>query len=286
MLAAPSINPVVIASTWAAFSGDRTGLDGLTSYQMVTLRVGLAFITAFVVGMVVSAMERKHGVAALIKPVQGGRRHEHAHDHGHKHDHGHAHHHVHAHTHTHREEHSHGPDCPECPGDNGGKSLPVVESAVTPAAKKVSWRQRLINISETSLHDFIDITCFLILGAFLASLVRVFNVLDYAPNLSNAFVAVPVMMGLAVLLCLCSEADAFVAANLVQVSAAQASSAIQIPLAGKLAFLVLGPMLDLKLYFMYTRVFRTRLIWTIIPCVVVLVFSLTLLTGFLDWAAR
>ena len=73
------------------------------------------------------------------------------------------------------------------------------------------------------------------------------------------------MMGLAVLLCLCSEADAFVAASFITLRPS-----------AKLAFLVLGPMLDLKLYMMYTRVFRQRLIWTIICCVViqVLVYSL------------
>ena len=42
--------------------------------------------------------------------------------------------------------------------------------------------------------------------------------------------------------------------------------------AAKLAFLVLGPMLDFKLYFMYTRVFQTRLIWTIFLSVIVQVF--------------
>ena len=49
----------------------------------------------------------------------------------------------------------------------------------------------------------------------------------------------------------------------------------------KLAFLVLGPMLDLKLYMMYTRVFRPRLIWTIILCVVVQVFLYTLIVHYL-----
>src|SRR5262249_31316285 len=69
------------------------------------------------------------------------------------------------------------------------------------------------------------------------------------------------MMGMAVLLCLCSEADAFVAASytLLRPSA-------------KIAFLVLGPMLDLKLYFMYTRVFKPRLIWTIFTAVAIQVF--------------
>ena len=54
-----------------------------------------------------------------------------------------------------------------------------------------------------------------------------------------------------------------------------------LPSAAKLAFLVLGPMLDFKLYMMYTRVFRPRLIWTIISCVVVQVFCYSLLTYFL-----
>lgn len=83
-------------------------------------------------------------------------------------------------------------------------------------------------------------------------------------------VAIAAMMGMAVLLCLCSEADAFVAASFVT-----------LPSAAKLAFLVLGPMLDLKLYLMYTRVFRPRLIWTIIPAVVSLVFLLSVAVHYL-----
>ena len=74
--------------------------------------------------------------------------------------------------------------------------------------------------------------------------------------------AILLMMSFAVLLCLCSEADAFVAAAFDPIW----------PPASKIAFLVLGPMLDLKLYLMYTRVFRPRLIFTIIGCVVSQVF--------------
>ena len=50
--------------------------------------------------------------------------------------------------------------------------------------------------------------------------------------------------------------------------------------AAKLAFLVLGPMLDLKLFMMFTRVFRFRLIWTIILCVVVQVFFYSVLVHY------
>jgi uncharacterized membrane protein YraQ (UPF0718 family) len=51
-------------------------------------------------------------------------------------------------------------------------------------------------------------------------------------------------------------------------------------ISAKLAFLVLGPMLDLKLLLMYTRVFRPRLIATIVICVVVQVLFVCLLVHF------
>jgi uncharacterized membrane protein YraQ (UPF0718 family) len=288
MLAAPIINPVVIASTWAAFSGDRsveTGGDGLTSIQMVSLRVGMAYLVAVTVGLIVNRRQARLGIASLVQPMvtsRLARLHEHEHEeadereargeqhhhagcgHEHSHEHGehceHGHHHDHGHEHRHDHGHEH--------HEHAVSSLPLSkESSVgAEAASGKSWTQRLMNISETSLRDFVDITCFLILGAILAAAVQTFRVMDAASAFtSNPLLAAPAMMGLAVLLCLCSEADAFVAANL-----------IAIPLAGKIAFLVLGPMLDLKLYLMYTRVFRTRLIWTIIPCVATLVLILSI----------
>jgi uncharacterized membrane protein YraQ (UPF0718 family) len=147
----------------------------------------------------------------------------------------------------------------------------VRHSGLEPDTQRKTVFQRLVSISETALRDFVDILAFLILGAILAALFQTFRVMEYIPALSsNPVLSIPIMMLLAVLLCLCSEADAFVAANL-----------IQIPLGGKIAFLVLGPMLDLKLYLMYTRVFKTRLIWTIIPPVVICVFILSLAAQYL-----
>ncbi len=83
----------------------------------------------------------------------------------------------------------------------------------------------------------------------------------------HAILAIGLMMLLAVLLCLCSEADAFVAASFITLRPS-----------AKLAFLVLGPMLDLKLYLMYTRVFRPRLIYTIFLSVIVQVFIWSYIT--------
>ncbi len=53
-----------------------------------------------------------------------------------------------------------------------------------------------------------------------------------------------------------------------------------------IAFLVLGPMLDLKLLFMYTRVFRRKLIVNIIVPVVIIVATLSLIVHFLNQAGR
>lgn len=117
--------------------------------------------------------------------------------------------------------------------------------------------QRLSNISETALHDFVDITVFLILGAALASMVKLYVGPEQVTTIGREqpALAVLAMMGLAVLMCLCSEADAFVAASFTELTTAP-----------KLAFLVLGPMLDLKLLMMYTRVFRPRLIAVLVVC--------------------
>jgi uncharacterized protein len=150
--------------------------------------------------------------------------------------------------------------------------LPLVDDDNGTSAPRRSWFQKVGNISETALHDFVDITVFLILGAVLAALSRLFLAHDQMQRLALSYpgLSILIFMGLAILLCICSEADAFIAASFRAV-----------PAAPKLAFLVLGPMLDLKLYMMYTRVFRPRLIWTIIPCVVVQVLVYSLLVHFL-----
>ncbi len=297
MLAAPIINPVVIGSTWAAFSGDRSKKDGLTSVQMVTLRVSMGFVTAFVAASVVEAVARRRNINDLILIAPRARnlhfadsndhKNAHHHDHGdgpcpHHHDHdGHAHQPALAHASAAHGEQSLAREASAEAESNdpvGGVSVKATPSPSTaqesPSGMNNSSRsvaQRLIHISDTALHDFVDITTFLILGAILASLFQTLRVIDYLPVLeANPLVAIPVMMLVAVILCLCSEADAFVVANM-----------IPIPLGGKLSFLVLGPMMDIKLYLMYTRVFRTRLIWTIIPVVVASVFILSIIGHYL-----
>src|SRR5262249_853873 len=133
--------------------------------------------------------------------------------------------------------------------------LPVVEPEDFQAEPR-SLYQRLSNISETAVHDILDITFYLVVGGLLAASIREARVVDDigpATVRDNVPVAIGGMMLLAFLVTLCSEADAFVASTFTLLGPAP-----------KLAFLVLGPMLDLKLFLMYTRVFRPRLMALII----------------------
>lgn len=136
-------------------------------------------------------------------------------------------------------------------------SLNVLDA---PAAEpKKPLMTRLSNISGTALNDFVDITVFLIIGSAISALVRVDpNTVGQLEAISRdqPLLAIPLMMAMAFVMCLCSEADAFLA-----------SSFVGMGISARLAFLVFGPMLDIKLLLMYTRVFRWKLIGVIVSCV-------------------
>jgi uncharacterized membrane protein YraQ (UPF0718 family) len=76
------------------------------------------------------------------------------------------------------------------------------------------------------------------------------------------FGATIVMMGLAYVLSLCSEADAFIAASFKSL----------FPTASILAFLVYGPMIDLKNTIMLLSVFRARFVLVLLVLITSVVF--------------
>jgi uncharacterized membrane protein YraQ (UPF0718 family) len=73
---------------------------------------------------------------------------------------------------------------------------------------------------------------------------------------------------LAVVLSICSEADAFVAASLQEFS-----------LTARLAFLVVGPMIDLKLFAMQAGVFGRRFALRFAPATFTLAVLVSMLVG-------
>jgi uncharacterized membrane protein YraQ (UPF0718 family) len=139
--------------------------------------------------------------------------------------------------------------------------LPMVE------ADGETWQplgQFLVNVAKTALHDFTDVIVLLIVGALLAAGVRafIFSGEQLGQTMAYPPLAIAIMIVVAFLITLCSEADAFVAAAL----------APPMKPAALLAFLVFGPMIDVKIFLMYTRVFRPRLIFIIICSVALQVF--------------
>ncbi|MEU4423815.1 permease [Actinoplanes sp. NPDC024001] len=97
-------------------------------------------------------------------------------------------------------------------------------------------------------HDVVHAGGFLVLGAAAAATINVLVPEAWLQTLaSNPVLSVLALAVLAVLLSICSEADAFVAASLSQFS-----------LTSRLVFLVVGPMVDLKLISMQAGVFGRR----------------------------
>jgi uncharacterized protein len=94
-------------------------------------------------------------------------------------------------------------------------------------------------------HDVMHAGGFLVLGAAAAATINVVVPQAWLQSLAgDPVLSVLALAGLAVLLSICSEADAFVAASLSQFS-----------LTSRLVFLVVGPMVDLKLISMQAGVF-------------------------------
>ena len=102
--------------------------------------------------------------------------------------------------------------------------------------------------SEAARHDFLQAASYLVLGAAAAAALRVMVPDWIFEHLAgHLLLGVLTMAVLAVVLALCSEADAFVAASLTM-----------LPLVPRLVFLVVGPAVDVKLSAMQAGTFGRR----------------------------
>ena len=118
------------------------------------------------------------------------------------------------------------------------------------ASSALPLPRRLVGAMESGVRDFMDVMVYFILGAGVASAFgTAVNQELFLPLSLDDRLAIPAMMTLAGLLSLCSSSDAFIAATFVA-----------FPAVAKLAFLVFGPMMDLKLAFIYSAVFTRRFV--------------------------
>ena len=121
----------------------------------------------------------------------------------------------------------------------------------------------------TATHDFLHAGGFLVIGGLFAAALNVLVPQQWLAAVADQpILSVLVLALLAVILSICSEADAFVAASLTEFS-----------LTAKLAFLVVGPMVDLKLISLQAGTFSSKFATRFAPATFVLAVLFSMLVG-------
>lgn len=121
-----------------------------------------------------------------------------------------------------------------------------------------------------SIDEFFDTGRYLVFGCLFASLVQVYIPTSILTRIGhNPFTAILLMMLLAFLLSLCSEADAFIGASLLTTFG----------FAPIIAFLVIGPMIDIKNLIMMKHSFKTSFILQFIGIISAVITLYSLLLG-------
>lgn len=186
LLAAPVLNPIVIASTYAAFG----------SSPVFWGRLGLTLLVAVSTGFIFSLQPDTAQLLRVAPPV--------------------------------------------LVQQNLSAPVDVVKPALG-----VRLRRMLVIAGD----EFFEMGRYLVIGAGLAALMQTFLPQSLLLNVSQGpVISVLVMILTAVLLSVCSTVDAFIA---LAFSGVFSSGAV-------LAFLVYGPMVDIKSTLMFLRVFRRR----------------------------
>lgn len=201
LLAAPVVNPIVIASTWVAFGGD---------WRIVAWRLGLTIVIAVAIGGIVAL----HPSPRQLLADQVAASHAHGHD----------------------------------PTGGPGERL-----------RALLWH---------SGAEFVEMSRYLILGALLAAMLQTVVPRPALLALGDwPVAAILAMIALGVVLSICSTVDAFIALTF----------AGSFNTGALLAFLVFGPMIDIKSTLMFLTIFRRRLV----AIIVLLAFQMVLLATLL-----
>jgi uncharacterized membrane protein YraQ (UPF0718 family) len=116
----------------------------------------------------------------------------------------------------------------------------------------ISGSDKLVLAMRTAMRDFLETAMYFTIGVAITAVFKAYVTEDLILLFNqNEVTGIGLMMVLAFVLSLCSTSDAFIAAN------------FPVPQSAKLAFLVFGPMMDVKLVFMYLSVFRSKFVISI-----------------------
>lgn len=140
-----------------------------------------------------------------------------------------------------------------------------------PPGQRLPGHSAWVVFTDTARHDLVSSGGFLVLGGLTAAALNVLVPASWMASLTGqVLLGILVMALLAVVLALCSEADAFVAASL---------SAV--PLLPRLVFLVVGPVVDVKLIALQAGAFGRGFASRFAPVTFVVAIGCAVLAGVL-----
>ena len=238
MLTAPIINPIVIFSTFIAFSD---------SWRFVFFRVIGSLFVAVVVGIWLAYGYQKNPLKSVDAVVNLPNHHHEHHHHEDYHDHHHEHHHE---------------ASERLSVDSSTGAVNMACALPRETMKPASFIKKISSVLQHSIDEFFDTGRYLMIGAFIASALQVYLPTRIMLTLgSTKLLAILVMLLLAVIMSLCSEADAFIGASLLSLFG----------VAPVIAFLVFGPMVDIKNLLMMKRYFGGKFILQLVVLIAALV---------------
>lgn len=134
---------------------------------------------------------------------------------------------------------------------------------------------RLVGAMRSGMKDFVDVAVYFTIGVCLTAMFNIMQV-DYYEQInsyaSDPYKGTALLMVLAFVLSVCSTSDAFLAASLGSFS-----------YASKMAFMIFGPMLDVKLLFLYQTVMRKTFLVVFCLGLFVGVGAICILWSHWDW---
>lgn len=242
LLSVPIVNPISIMATYYAFPNKPI---------MVLLRCGLGILTAIIVGYIMGNLEYEENP---IKNLSN--------EHPHECNCGCGFNHSHSHYRT---------------------KLNILPISITrklliinPTKRKKylyshkNIKKIFFNILNHINIELYNVGKYLIFGAFLSSLMQTFVAKQQLLSLGkNPLLSIIVMQLMAFVLSICSTADAFIARTFLG----------QFTTGSVLAFLILGPMLDIKNTFMLSDTFKPKFLIKLILWILLVSFALTMLVN-------
>ncbi|HEO2006185.1 TPA: permease [Streptococcus agalactiae] len=132
------------------------------------------------------------------------------------------------------------------------------------------WYQKIFLALAHAIDEFFDTGRYLVFGTLIASAMQIYLPTRVLTTIGHSpITAILVMMLLAFILSLCSEADAFIGASLLSTFG----------IAPVMAFLLIGPMIDIKNLMMMVNSFKTRFIVQFISVSSLLIIIYCLFVG-------